>query len=41
MREKLAEAAMANAKGHGQNDFKITLAKRTLIRTVANAAQAG
>jgi xanthine dehydrogenase YagS FAD-binding subunit len=36
-----AEAAMANAKGHGQNDFKITLAKRTLIRTVANAAQAG
>jgi xanthine dehydrogenase YagS FAD-binding subunit len=36
-----ADAAMANAKGHGQNDFKITLAKRTLIRTVANAAQAG
>ncbi|WP_314177887.1 FAD binding domain-containing protein [Streptomyces winkii] len=36
-----AEAAMQNAVGQGQNDFKIELARRTLIRTLAQAAQAG
>lgn len=35
-----AEAAMRNAVGHGHNDFKIELAKRTLCRTLAQAAQA-
>ena len=35
-----AEAAMAEAVGRGQNDFKIDLAKRTLCRTLAQAAQA-
>jgi xanthine dehydrogenase YagS FAD-binding subunit len=33
-----AEAAMAKAMGRGKNDFKIELAKRTLCRTLANAA---
>jgi xanthine dehydrogenase YagS FAD-binding subunit len=35
-----AEAAMADAAGRGRNDFKIELAKRTLCRTLAQAAQA-
>jgi xanthine dehydrogenase YagS FAD-binding subunit len=35
-----AEAAMADAVGRGHNDFKIELAKRTLCRTLALAAQA-
>jgi xanthine dehydrogenase YagS FAD-binding subunit len=34
-----AEVAMAQALGRGHNDFKIELAKRTLCRTLANAAQ--
>jgi xanthine dehydrogenase YagS FAD-binding subunit len=34
-----AEAAMAQAVGRGNNDFKIELAKRTLCRTLARAAQ--
>jgi xanthine dehydrogenase YagS FAD-binding subunit len=36
-----AEAAMKDAVGRGHNDFKIELAKRTLCRTLANAAQEG
>jgi xanthine dehydrogenase YagS FAD-binding subunit len=32
---------MAQAVGRGHNDFKIELAKRTLSRTLAQAAQAG
>jgi xanthine dehydrogenase YagS FAD-binding subunit len=36
-----AEAALAHAVGRGHNDFKIELAKRTLCRTLAQAAQAG
>jgi xanthine dehydrogenase YagS FAD-binding subunit len=36
-----AEAAMADAVGRGHNDFKIELAKRTLCRTLAQAAQVG
>jgi xanthine dehydrogenase YagS FAD-binding subunit len=35
-----AEEAMKGAKGRGQNDFKIDLAKRTLCWTLAQAAQA-
>ncbi len=34
-----ADAAMANARGRGHNDFKIELAKRTLRRTLAHAIQ--
>ena len=34
-----AEAAMAHAVGRGDNDFKIELAKRTLCRTLAQAAE--
>jgi xanthine dehydrogenase YagS FAD-binding subunit len=34
-----AEAAMKGAVGRGHNDFKIDLAKRTLCRTLAHAAQ--
>jgi xanthine dehydrogenase YagS FAD-binding subunit len=36
-----ADAAMAGAVGRGQNNFKIELAKRTLRRTLAQAAQVG
>jgi xanthine dehydrogenase YagS FAD-binding subunit len=36
-----AAAAMQNAVGRGYNDFKIELAKRTLCRTLAHAAQEG
>jgi xanthine dehydrogenase YagS FAD-binding subunit len=36
-----AEAAMKNAVGRGHNDFKVDLAKRTLCRTLAHAAQEG
>lgn len=35
-----AEAAMRDAVGQGHNDFKIELAKRTLCRTLAQAARA-
>ncbi|HJY65468.1 MAG TPA: xanthine dehydrogenase family protein subunit M [Streptosporangiaceae bacterium] len=35
-----ADAALAHAVGRGHNDFKIELAKRTLCRTLAQAAQA-
>ena len=34
-----ADAAMRSAVGRGHNDFKIELAKRTLCRTLADAAQ--
>ena len=36
-----AEQAMKNAVGCGHNNFKIELAKRTLCRTLADAAQKG
>jgi xanthine dehydrogenase YagS FAD-binding subunit len=36
-----AEASMAHAVGRGQNDFKIELAKRTLCRALAVAAEGG
>jgi xanthine dehydrogenase YagS FAD-binding subunit len=32
--ERAAEAAVAGARGYGQNDFKIPLAKRTLVRAL-------
>lgn len=35
-----AEAAMRDAVGQGHNDFKIELARRTLCRTLAQAAEA-
>jgi xanthine dehydrogenase YagS FAD-binding subunit len=35
-----AETALRDAVGQGQNDFKIDLARRTLCRTLAQAAQA-
>ena len=36
-----AEAAMKNAVGRGGNDFKIELAKRALVRTLADTVQLG
>ena len=36
-----AEAAVAQAVGRGHNNFKIDLAKRTLCRTLAHAAEPG
>jgi len=35
--QKAADAAMKNARGHGHNDFKIDLAKRTLGRVLTEA----
>lgn len=37
--EAAAEAALANARSHGENAFKIPLAKRTLVRALETAAQ--
>ncbi|NVB79094.1 MAG: xanthine dehydrogenase family protein subunit M [Kofleriaceae bacterium] len=37
--EAAADAALARAVGRGHNDFKIPLAKRTLVDTLARAAQ--
>ncbi len=34
--QRAADAAMTNAVGRGHNDFKIELAKRTLVRTLAD-----
>jgi xanthine dehydrogenase YagS FAD-binding subunit len=34
-----ADAALARAVGYGHNDFKIELAKRTLVATLARAAE--
>jgi xanthine dehydrogenase YagS FAD-binding subunit len=36
-----AEAAMKNAVGRGHNDFKIELARRTLVATLARAVEEG
>jgi xanthine dehydrogenase YagS FAD-binding subunit len=33
-----AEAEMKSARGHGQNDFKIELAKRTVVRALSDLA---
>lgn len=38
--EAAAEAALANARGRGANDYKIVLAKRTLIRALTTLRQA-
>ena len=35
-----ADVALSQAKGHGQNDFKIELARRTICRTLEQAAHA-
>jgi xanthine dehydrogenase YagS FAD-binding subunit len=37
--EAAADAALARAVGRGHNDFKISLAKRTLVATLARAAE--
>ena len=37
--EAAADAALARAVGRGHNDFKIPLAKRTLVDTIARAAE--
>jgi xanthine dehydrogenase YagS FAD-binding subunit len=34
-----AEAELAAARGHGQNDFKIPLARRMIVRTLAEATE--
>jgi xanthine dehydrogenase YagS FAD-binding subunit len=36
---RAADAALAGARGYGENDFKIALAKRTLIRALEMVAQ--
>jgi xanthine dehydrogenase YagS FAD-binding subunit len=35
--ERAAEAAMSGARGRGPNDYKIPLARRTLVRALENA----
>lgn len=37
--ERAAEAALAGARGYGQNDFKILLAKRTLVRALETVTE--
>jgi len=37
--QRAADAAMAEAQGHGGNDFKIVLAKRTLRQVLASATR--
>lgn len=39
--QRAADAALAGARGHGGNDFKIPLAKRTLRQVLASAAEPG
>jgi xanthine dehydrogenase YagS FAD-binding subunit len=34
-----AEEALRNARGQGQNDFKIELARRTIVRALTQAAR--
>ncbi len=36
-----ADALLADAKGHGSNDFKITLTRRTLVATLRELTQEG
>lgn len=36
--ERAADAALAGARGYGRNDFKISLAKRTLVRALETVA---
>ena len=35
---RAADAEMSNAHGYGHNDFKIELAKRTLVRALTDLA---
>jgi xanthine dehydrogenase YagS FAD-binding subunit len=35
---RAADALLAGAKGQGKNDFKIELARRTVVRALAQAA---
>ncbi|SMD08085.1 xanthine dehydrogenase YagS FAD-binding subunit [Fulvimarina manganoxydans] len=37
--DRAADALLAEAKGHGENDFKIPLARRTLVSVLAEATQ--
>lgn len=39
--ERAAEAELSDARGYGQNDFKIELAKRTMVHTLTELATAG
>jgi len=38
--QRAADALLREARGRGDNDFKIELAHRALVRTVAQAAGA-
>jgi xanthine dehydrogenase YagS FAD-binding subunit len=38
--ERAADAALAGAQGHGQNDFKIPLAKRVVVRALETVSAA-
>lgn len=37
--ERAARAALTGARGYGENDFKVQLAQRTLVRTLETVAQ--
>jgi xanthine dehydrogenase YagS FAD-binding subunit len=39
--ERAAEAELSEARGYGQNDFKIELAKRTIVSVLIELAEAG
>ena len=38
---RAAEEELADARGHGHNDFKIELAKRTIVSVFSELAEAG
>lgn len=39
--QRAAEAELSNARGYGYNDFKIELAKRTIVSVLSELAEAG
>ena len=36
--EMVAERVLQGAKGHGENDFKVDLARRAIVRALSQAA---
>ncbi len=39
--ERAAEAELSDARGYGHNNFKIELAKRTIVSVLSELAEAG
>jgi xanthine dehydrogenase YagS FAD-binding subunit len=39
--QRAAEAELSEARGYGYNDFKVELAKRTIVGALSELAEAG